>query len=275
MQMKEPFVVLEPSRGWRGMGLGALASHRGLLYFLALRDVKVRYKQTLLGAAWAVLQPLMTMAVFWVVLGRLVGVPSDGLPYPVFALAALVPWGFFAHGLAQGAESLVGNASLVSKVYFPRLVIPVAGVLSGLVDLAVATAALGLVLALFRVAPGPALALAPLYLLLVAATALGAGLWLAALNAKYRDVRHAVPFLVQLWFFLSPVTYPLSLVPGRWRTLYALNPLAGALEGFRACVTGGAPAVDLTAISAAAAAALLAGGALYFRRMERTFADVI
>jgi len=273
--VKEPFVVLEPTRGWRGLALRSLVEYRGLLYFLAWRDVKVRYKQTLLGAAWALLQPLLTMAVFSVVFGRLVGVPSDGLPYPVFALAALVPWGFFAHGLAQGAESLVGNANLVSKVYFPRLVIPVAGVLSGLVDLAVSSAALALVLVLFRVAPGPALALAPLYLLLVAATALGAGLWLAALNAEYRDVRYAVPFLVQLWFFLTPVTYPLSLVPERWRPLAALNPLTGALEGFRACLTGRAPDATLTAISALAAAALLAGGALYFRRMERTFADVI
>jgi lipopolysaccharide transport system permease protein len=273
--VKEPYAVLAATRGWGGIPWREIIEYKDLLYFLVWRDVKVRYKQTLLGAAWALLQPLLTMLIFWIVFGRLVGVPSDGLPYPVFALAALVPWAFFSHGLTQASESLVGSANLVSKVYFPRVVIPLAAVLSGFVDLAVSAVALAAAVVIFPVSPGASLALAPLYLILVAGTALGAGLWLSALNVQYRDVRYTIPFLVQAWFFLSPVTYPMSLIPGKWRLLYAVNPLAGALEGFRSAVTGGPAPGAAAAISAVSALLLLSGGVFYFRRTERTFADVI
>jgi lipopolysaccharide transport system permease protein len=271
-----PVVRIEPSRGWAALDLAELWRYRELLYFLIWRDVKVRYKQTALGAAWAILQPIFTMLAFSLFFGRLAGLPSDGVPYPVFSFVALVPWTFFANGVTQAANSLVGSQNLLQKVYFPRLTIPAAALFAGLIDFALAFLVLLAMLPLWHV-PIPARAVLVLpFLLLALVTGLGAGLWLAALNVQYRDVRHAVPFLLQLWLFATPIAYPISLVPQAWRVVYGINPMAGVVAGFRWALlgTGAAPGPAL-AVSAGAALALLAGGVLYFRRLERTFADVV
>lgn len=269
-----PTIRIEPSRGWVAVKLGELWEYRELLYFLVWRDLKVRYKQTVLGAAWAIVQPVFTMLVFSVFFGRLAGVPSDGAPYPLFALAALIPWTFFANALGQASNSLVNSAHLIAKVYFPRLVIPLASVLVGLVDLAVACIVLIPMLAYYGVVPDWRLAWLPGFVLLALATALGVGLWTSALNIEYRDVRHVIPFLTQLWMFSTPVVYPSSLVPERWRILYNLNPMSGVIDGFRWALLGaGRPPGLPFWVSVGAALAVLATGALYFRRMERTFAD--
>jgi lipopolysaccharide transport system permease protein len=268
--------VIEPSGTWAAPNLGQLWEYRELLYFLVWRDIKVRYKQTVLGAAWAVLQPLATMAVFSIFLGRLAGVPSDGLPYPLFAFAALVPWHLFAHALTESANSLVANQQLLTKVYFPRLVIPLAAVLAGLVDFTLALGVLIAMMAWYGLGVTPAVLALPLFVLLVVVTALGAGLWLSALNVRYRDVRYTLPFLAQMWLFATPVAYPSSLVPPRWQALYALNPLASVVEGFRWALLGAEGHLGWPlAVSAPAAVLLLAGGLLYFRRTERTLADVL
>lgn len=268
--------VIRPSRGWTSLKLGDLWEYRELLYFLTWRDIKVRYKQTALGATWAILQPLATMVVFSLFFGKLAHVPSDGVPYPLFSLAALVPWTFFANGMGQAAGSVVGSQQLVTKVYFPRLTIPLATVLAGLLDLAIALVVLLAMMLYFgRLPTAAALWIGPLSCLAIAA-ALGVGLWLAALNVQYRDVKYVVPFLTQLWLFATPVAYPTSLLAPRWRLVYALNPMVGVVEGFRWALVGRGPAPwSLIAISSAASLLLLAGGALYFRRMERTFADVV
>jgi len=269
-----PVWRIRPGRGWVALGLAELWAYRELLYFLAWRDVKVRYKQTALGAAWAILQPLATMAVFSVFFGRLAKVPSDGLPYPLFTFAALVPWTLFANALGQSSNSLVGNANLIKKVYFPRLVIPIAATLGGLVDFALELAVLGGMIAVYGVEVSARAAwLAPLALLAVV-TSLGAGLWLSALNVEFRDVRYVLPFLTQFWLFATPVAYPSSLLGEPWHTLYGLNPMAGVVEGFRWALLGaGTRPGPLIAVSAAAAVVMLVSGAYYFRRMERTFAD--
>ncbi|MFL6198019.1 MAG: ABC transporter permease [Thermoanaerobaculia bacterium] len=271
-----PVTRIRPSRGWVALGLRELWEYRELLWFLVWRDVKVRYKQTVLGAGWAILQPVATMIVFSLFFGRLARMPSDGLPYPVFSFAGLVPWTFFSQGLSQSANSLVGSHNLITKVYFPRLAIPIATVLAGLVDFALAFLVLLVLMLVYGIVPGPeVLALAPL-LLLALVTALGAGLWLSALNVQFRDVRYIVPFLTQLWLFLTPIAYPSSLLGEPWRTVYGLNPMAGVVEGFRWALLGtGEPPGAMLAASVLAALALLASGALYFRRTERTFADVI
>ncbi|MFL6289943.1 MAG: ABC transporter permease [Thermoanaerobaculia bacterium] len=271
-----PVTRIRPSRGWVALGLRELWEYRELLWFLVWRDVKVRYKQTVLGAGWAILQPVATMVVFSLFFGRLARMPSDGLPYPVFSFAGLVPWTFFSQGLSQSANSLVGSHNLITKVYFPRLAIPIATVLAGLVDFALAFLVLLVLMLAYGIVPGPeVLALAPL-LVLALATALGAGLWLSALNVQFRDVRYIVPFLTQLWLFLTPIAYPSSLLGEPWRTVYGLNPMAGVVEGFRWALLGtGEPPGAMLAASVLAALALLASGALYFRRTERTFADVI
>jgi lipopolysaccharide transport system permease protein len=267
---------IRASRGWSVPDLRELWRYRELLYFLVWRDVKVRYKQTALGAAWAILQPFATMVVFSLFFGRLARVPSDGVPYPVFAFTALVPWTFFANGLTLSTQSLVQGQNLLKKVYFPRLAIPTAAVLSGLVDFALAFVVLAGMLLFYGIAPGArALWLLPL-LLLALATSLGVGLWLSALNVRYRDVAYVVPFLVQLWLFATPIAYPSSLLAEPWRTVYGINPMVGVVEGFRWALlgTGSAPGGALV-VSSLAAAALLVGGAFYFRRLERTFADVV
>ncbi|HEX2188912.1 MAG TPA: ABC transporter permease [Longimicrobiaceae bacterium] len=267
---------IRPSKGWAAPDLRELWAYRELLYFLVWRDVKVRYKQTALGAAWAVLQPFATMVVFSLFFGRLAGIPSDGVPYPVFAYAALVPWTFFAGGLTLSSTSLVGSQNLLKKVYFPRMAIPLAAVLSGLVDFALAFAVLLGMMLWYGIVPGPKVVwLIPL-LALALCTSLGVGLWLSALNVRYRDVAYVVPFLVQFWLFATPIAYPSSLLEEPWRTVYGINPMVGVVEGFRWALLGTdtAPGGALV-VSTLAALALLAGGAFYFRRMERTFADVV
>ncbi|MBA2244213.1 MAG: ABC transporter permease [Gemmatimonadetes bacterium] len=270
-----PVTYIRPSRGWISLDLRELWQYRELFYFLVWRDIKVRYKQTVLGASWAIIQPFFTMVVFSLFFGRLAGIPSDGVPYPIFSFAALVPWTFFANGLTQSANSLVTDQNLIKKVYFPRLVIPTATVLSGCVDFVLAFAVLVGMMLFYGITPTVNVVwLLPL-LLLAFITALGVGLWFAALNVQYRDVRYAVPFLVQFWLFATPIAYPSSLLEETWRTLYGINPMVGVVEGFRWALLGTQTAPGpMIAVSALAALAILVGGALYFRRMEKTFADV-
>ncbi len=269
--------VIQPSSGWVPLRLSELVRYREILYFLIWRDIKVRYRQTIIGAAWAIIQPFMTMVIFSVFLGGLAKVPSDGVPYPAFAFCALVPWTFFANGLMQSSHSLVSSSHLITKVYFPRLLIPTARILAGLPDLVLAfLVLLGII---WHYGAGQSLLLAlwlPAFVLLAFVTALGVGLWLSALNVKYRDVQHAIPFLTQLWLFATPIAYPSSLLPPPWRTLYALNPMVGVVEGFRWALLGsGNPPGLMSAASALAALVILVTGAFFFRRVERTFADVI
>lgn len=267
--------IIKPSHGWAPLRLGELWEFRELLYFLVWRDVKVRYKQTVLGVAWAVLQPLFAMFVFSLFFGRLARMPSDGLPYPVFNLAGLVPWTFFVFGLTEAANSLVGSRNLITKVYFPRIVVPLAPVLAGLVDLAIAFVLLLAVMGWYGIVPGmQALMVLPL-VLLAFVTAVGAGLWLAALNVQYRDVRYVLPFLTQVWLFATPIAYPSSLVPAPWHVLYGVNPMVGVVDGFRWALLGTAAPGATIAVSAFAALAVAAGGGFYFRRVERAFVDIV
>jgi homopolymeric O-antigen transport system permease protein len=269
--------VIEPSRGWAPLKLNELWGYREVLYFLVWRDITIRYRQTAIGMAWAIIQPFMTMVVFSVFFGRLAGMPSDGIPYPVFAFAALVPWTFFANGLTLSANSLVHSGHLITKVYFPRLLVPMGRVLTGLPDLILSSLVLfGMVWWYGLLQARPALLWLPAFVLLAFVTALGVGLWLSALNVQYRDVQHAVPFLVQVWLFATPVAYPSSLLSGPWRTAYGLNPVVGVVEGFRWALlgTGSAPSYNV-GVSALAAVAILITGAFFFRRIERTFADVV
>jgi lipopolysaccharide transport system permease protein len=269
-------VSIRPSKGWVSLDLKSLWEYRELLYFLTWRDIKVRYKQTILGAAWAILQPLVSMLIFSIFFGRLVKVPSDGIPYPLFSFAALVPWTFFANGLNLSSNSLISSANLLKKVYFPRLAIPLATVLAGVVDFVLAFTVLLGMIAFYGVRPTINIIWTPLLLLLALVTSLGVGLWLSALNVKYRDVRYVVPFLIQVWLFSTPVAYPSSLLSEPWRTVYALNPMVGVVEGFRWALLGTNTAPGLMVLASAAAAVLiLITGALYFRYMERTFADVV
>lgn len=256
--------------------LDELWEYRELLYFLCWRDIKVRYKQTALGAAWAIIQPFFTMVVFSLFFGRLAQIPSDGIPYPLFAYAALVPWSFFAHSLSSSSNSLVDSANLLRKVYFPRLAIPLATVLSGVIDFVIAfVVLLGMMLLYGRTPTANSLWL-PLLLLLALTTALGVGLWLSALNVQYRDVRYTIPFLTQFWLFATPIAYPSSLLSEPWRTLYGINPMVGVVEGFRWALLGTATAPGpIILVSALAAVGLLVSGAYYFRRMEKHFADVV
>ena len=269
-------LILEPSKVYFRLKLGDLWEYRELLYFLVWRDVKVRYKQTVLGAAWAILQPVMTMVVFSVFFGRLAKMPSDGIPYPVFAFAALLPWQLFAYALSESSNSLVSNQNLITKVYFPRLVIPISAVLAGLVDFGIAFVVLLGLMRYFGIIPTAAVALLPLFVLLAILAALAVGLWLSALSVKYRDVRYTIPFLTQLWMFATPVAYPSSIVPEPWRALLGLNPLAGVVEGFRWALLGKSQGPGLLlAVSVVAVVILLVGGLIYFRRTESTFADVV
>jgi lipopolysaccharide transport system permease protein len=269
-------LIIKPSRGWVALNLPALWSYRELLYFLTWRDIKVRYKQTALGIAWAIIQPLFLVAAFSVFFGGLAKVPSDGLPYPVFALSVLLPWQLFSYALNQASTSLVANDRLISKIYFPRLIIPLSAVLSGVLDFLIGLVILLLLMLYYGVSPGSTLWSAPLFLSLTVMSALAVGLWLSALNIKYRDVRYAIPFLLQFWFFVSPIAYPSSLVPDSWRWLYALNPMVGVIEGFRWALlaTTQRPGAELM-LSGAVVTLLLVGGLYYFRRMEKSFADVV
>jgi lipopolysaccharide transport system permease protein len=267
--------IIDPPGRWELPQLGEVWEFRELLFFLTWRDIKVRYRQTALGVLWALLQPLLAMLVFSLFFGRLANVSSDGVPYALFNLAGLVPWTFFAFGLNESANSLVGSRQLITKVYFPRLAIPLATVLAGAVDFAIGFVLLLVVMAVYGVFPGARVLMILPLLLLGFTTAFGAGLWLAALNVQYRDVRYVLPFLTQLWMFVTPIVYSSSIVPERWRPLYALNPMVGVVDGFRWALLGTpGPSAAITA-SVTAAFALAAGGALYFRRMEHAFADVI
>jgi lipopolysaccharide transport system permease protein len=267
---------IQPSAGWRALNLRELWRYRELLFFLTLRDIRLRYKQTALGVAWVILQPLFTMLVFAVFFGALAGLPSDGVPYPLFVMAALLPWQLFAYALTQSSASLVNEQRLITKVYFPRLIVPLASVLSGLVDFAVALGLLAAMMAWYEVGPGWGVLAVPVFVVFALLAALAVGLWLSALNVRYRDVRYTIPFLTQFWMFLTPVAYPASLVPAAYRPLYGLNPMTGVVEGLRWSLLGTpAPDWQLLAVSAGVVVLLLAGGLLYFRRMEMSFADVV
>ncbi len=268
-------VVIEPSRGWQALELSDLWRYRELLYFLTWRDVKVRYKQTALGAAWAVLQPVLTMVLFSIIFGQLAKLPSEGIPYPIFTYVALLPWQLFAFALSNSSNSLVGSQNLVSKVYFPRLVIPIASVLPGLVDFAISFVVLLVMMVYYQIPLSARMLTLPLFLVLALGTALGVGLWLSALNVEYRDVRYVVPFLTLFWQYATPVAYSSTLIPEKWRLLYGLNPMTGVVEGFRWALLGNGDLGGMFGASVAIILVLLVTGLLYFKRMEASFADVI
>jgi lipopolysaccharide transport system permease protein len=269
-----PILHIKPNRGWQPVNLKQLWQYRELMYFLSWRDIKVRYKQTMLGAAWAIIQPVMTMLVFSIFFGKLGKMPSEGLPYPLFAYTALVPWTFFSFGLMQSSVSLVENANLLKKVYFPRLLVPVASVMSGIVDFIFALIVLIAMMLFYGMTPSTSIVWLPLFLALACATALGVGIWLSALNVQYRDVRYVIPFLSQLWLFATPIAYPSSLLSEPWRTLYGLNPMAGVVEGFRWAMLGTDTAPGpMLIVSMLGCVIILVGGVFYFRRMEANFAD--
>lgn len=271
-----PPLIIRPSHGWVSLRLKDLWEYRELLYFLIWRDIKVRYKQTALGVVWAILQPFLTMVVFSIFFGRLAKLPSDGIPYPVFAYCALLPWQLFANALTTSGNSLVANQQLLTKVYFPRLLIPISAGLAGLVDFGIAFLLLLGMMFYYGIIPTVAVLTLPLFLLFAITTALTVGLWLSALNVQYRDVRYTIPFLMQFWLVVTPVAYSSSLVPESWRILYGLNPMAGVVEGFRWALLGKTSGIGpLTLVSVLVVAVLLIGGLVYFRRMERTFADVV
>ena len=271
-----PTIRIEPTQGWAALKLHELWAYRELLYFLAWRDIKVRYKQTVIGVGWTILQPLMTMVVFTMIFGNFAKVPSDGVPYPIFAYSALLPWNLFAGALNRCTMSLVGSANLITKVYFPRLIVPASATIAGILDFAISFVfLLGMMLWYHIVPTWGALAL-PFFLFLTLVTVLAVGLWLSALNVRYRDVGQAIPFLIQIWMFLCPVAYPTSLVPEKWRLLYSLNPMVGVIEGFRWALLGKAsPDLRILGISSLVLIVILLGGLFYFKRIERTFADVV
>jgi len=269
-------ICIEPTRGLLHLQLREIWKYRELLYFLIWRDIKIRYKQTAIGAAWAILQPLMTMAVFLFVFKIIADVPSDGLPYPLFALSAIIPWNFFSGGLSRASLSVVAQGNLISKVYFPRLIIPISATLSGIVDFGLSLLVLSGMMAWYGIVPTWGILALPLFLLLASLTALAVGLWLSALNVRYRDVGHTIPFLIQIWTFASPIAYPVSRIPERFRTFYGLNPMAGVIEGFRWALLGNkSPDFGVMAISASVVIVLLLSGIVFFKRMERTFADMV
>ena len=272
----EEVTIIRPSHGWRGINFRELWRYRELLYFLTWRDVKVLYKQTVLGAAWAVIQPLFTMLIFTLFFGKLAKIPSDGIPYPIFSFAALVPWTFFANGLAKSSQSLVNESNLIKKVYFPRLVIPLSAVMSSGVDFILAFIVLLVMMFFYGIVPTLALLWLPAFLLLAISTSLGVGLWLTAMNVQFRDVRYTVPFLVQAWMFATPIAYPSSLLSEPWKTIYGINPMAGVIEGFRWALLGtNTVPGPIILISCIVSILMLISGAYYFRRMEKKFADVV
>jgi lipopolysaccharide transport system permease protein len=276
LSVEIPIFRIAPPSGWFDLNLGGLWQYRELLYFFVWRDIKIRYKQTAIGAAWAVFQPLMTMAVFSLFFGKLAKIPSNGLPYPVFYFSALLPWTYFSGALQNATSVVVEQQRVITKVYFPRLVLPLSAVVAGLVDFSIGFVVFLVMMAYYRIVPGLPIFFFPLFLLMAVLTALGVGLFLSALNAIYRDVRYVLPFLVQFWMFASPVAYPSSLVPPRWRWLYELNPMAGVIDGFRWSLTGkGQPPGILLVVSASMVVLLVAAGTVYFQKMEGTIADVV
>lgn len=272
----DKFLRIEPSAGWVSLKLVELWEYRELLYFLIWRDVKVRYKQTVLGASWAIIQPFFTMVVFSLFFGNLAKIPSDGVPYPIFSFAALVPWTFFSNGLTKGSNSLVGSSNLIKKIYFPRLAMPIANVLSGIVDFILAFATLLGMMLFYGIVPTINVVWLPFFLLLALVTSLGVSLWLSAMNVQFRDVQHIIPFLTQFWLFATPIAYPSSLLPEPWRMVYAVNPMVGVVEGFRWALLGTDTSPGLVvAVSSLVAVAVLVSGMYYFKRLEKTFADVL
>jgi lipopolysaccharide transport system permease protein len=277
LDKKEASVVfIKPSRGWVLPQIRDVWAYRELLYFLVWRQLKVRYKQTVLGVLWAIIQPFFLMVIFSIFFGRLAKIPSEGIPYPIFAYAGLLPWSYFARSLNACTESLVGNSNLITKVYFPRFIIPLSSVLSGLVDFSIAFSILLAMMFYYQIIPTLAALLLPFLILMAMATALGVGLWFSALNVLYRDIRYAISFLVQFWFFATPVVYPSNLVPEKWRVLYSLNPMAGVVEGFRGALLGkGQLDWPMFTVSITVVVFLVLTGTFYFRRMEKGFADVV
>lgn len=268
--------LIRPASGWVPLELRELWEYRELLYFFIWRNIKVRYKQTVLGGAWAIIQPFLTMIVFSIFFGRLAGIPSEGVPYPIFAYTALVPWTYFANALSQASNSLLEHERMITKIYFPRLLLPTSAVLSGLIDFAISFSILIGMLLWYRLTPTVGVLLVPFFILTATLTALGVGLWLSALNVQYRDVRYVIPFLVQFWLFSTPIAYPSSLVPEQWQFLYGLNPMAGVVEGFRWALLGTASiSPELIGASLLTTFVLLISGLYYFRKMEETFADVV
>jgi len=270
-----PLIRIQHAKGWFTLKLSELWEYRELIYFFIWRDIKVRYKQSVLGAAWAIIQPFFSMVVFTIFFGKLAKMPSDGIPYPIFSFAALVPWMFFSNGLSKASMSIVGNSNLIKKVYFPRLAIPISSVLSGGVDFIIAFIMLIGMMLYFGIMPTSKVLWIPALMVLALITSLGVSLWLSALNVTFRDVQHIIPFIVQFWMFVTPIVYPSSLVPERWRTIYAINPMAGVIEGFRWALLGAntSPAAIIN-VSSLVAIVILLSGAWYFRRMETTFADL-
>jgi lipopolysaccharide transport system permease protein len=274
--LAEPVYVVAPTEGEVRLGLEEVWAYRELLYFLVWRNVKARFKQTALGVIWVILQPLLTMIVFTLFFGRLANIPSEGMPYPIYTFTALLPWQLFAHAVTQSGNSLISSQDLITKVWFPRLIIPAAGVLEGLVDFGLAFLIFIGMMVWYGVTPTPAVVALPLLVLLACAAALAVGLWLSALNVRYRDVRYTIPFLVQFWLIATPIAYPASMVPERWRMLYGINPMVGVVEGFRWALLGTPETLHPSVfVSVIVVAALLVGGLIYFRRMERTFADEV
>jgi len=272
----EPITVIEPKKGWVPIDLKEIKEYRELLYFLTKRDIKVRYKQTVLGGLWAVIQPVFTMVVFTLFFGRLAKIPSDGIPYPIFVYAGLLPWTYFANALSNSGNSLVGSANLITKVYFPRLIVPASASLAGLLDFFIAMLVLGVMMVYYQVIPGFSIFLFPVLVGLTLLCSLGVGLWLSALNVQYRDIRYVIPFLVQIWMFMSPVIYPVSMVNKKYQWLLALNPMGGVIKAYRASLLGHQP-IDwsLLSLSTAIILMLFISGLYYFRSMERVFADVV
>ncbi len=267
---------IRPDRGWLDLDLGAVWRYRELLVVLMLRDIQVLYKQALLGAAWAILQPLFAVVIFTIVFGYFARMPSEGIPYPIFAFAGVLPWTYFAEAVRRSGTGLVTDSELVRKVYFPRLIMPLANVISPLLDFCIAFVVLLMMMAFYGIAPSAKMLLVPFLMIIAALLALAIGLWLAPINVRFRDIKHTLPFIIQIWMYASPIVYPLSMVPEQWQGLYSLNPRVGVIEGFRwAVFDQGSPNFQALGISAAVILVLLAGGIVFFRRMERTFADVI
>jgi lipopolysaccharide transport system permease protein len=269
-------IRIQASRGWTSLKLAELWHHRELIYFFTWRDIKVRYKQTVLGVLWAILQPLFTMLVFALFFGRLAKIPSEGIPYPLFSYTALVPWTFFATGMTQASNTLVLNSNMLKKIYFPRMAMPIGTVLAGGVDFCLAFVVLLGMVAFYRIVPTWRVVWLPLFLLLALVTCLGASFWLSCMNVQFRDVRYTVPFITQFWMFATPIAYPSTLLPQPWRTLYGINPMVGVVEGFRWALLGAHTAPgSMIVVSSLVALGLLLSGAFYFRRQEKTFADVV